>query len=99
MVVGVLQIELQIDGGGNLKDKRRVVKHLKDRLHADHLVSVAEVDAQDNPRVARLGIAVAASAGAACQRTLDKVLEQVRACRGCYVSDHASEVLHGGVTE
>ena len=44
MVVGILQIEVSIDGSTSLKDKRRVVSSLKDRLHREHQVSVAEVD-------------------------------------------------------
>ena len=43
MVVGILQFELLVPGATSLKDKRRVVKSVKDRLHREHLVSVAEV--------------------------------------------------------
>lgn len=42
MVVGVVGWELEIPGCQSLKDKRRVVKSLKDRLHNRFNVSVAE---------------------------------------------------------
>ena len=55
MVVGVLQVKLTIDWASSLKDKRRVVSSLKDRLHREHQVSVAEVGSLDSHRVAVLG--------------------------------------------
>jgi len=43
MVVGVLQIELEIPEAQSLKDKRRVIKSLKDRIANAHNVSIAEL--------------------------------------------------------
>ena len=45
--VGVLTLELRIDHAQSLKDKRHVVKGLKDRLRSRHNVAVAEIDHQD----------------------------------------------------
>ena len=45
--VGVLTLELQISEAHSLKDKRHVVKSLKDRLRSKFNVSVAEIDGQD----------------------------------------------------
>ncbi len=95
MVVGILQIELTIDWAQSLKDKRRVVASLKDRLHREHQVSVAEVQEQDNIRIARLGIAMAASSVPHCQSTLDRILDKVQHHRDCVLSDHAMEILTG----
>ncbi len=47
MIVGVTRWELHLHGCQSLKDKRRVVKSLKDRLHQRFGVSTAEVDHQD----------------------------------------------------
>ena len=47
MVVAVGSWELQLAGCESLKDKRRIVKSLKDRLHRQFNVSAAEVDHQD----------------------------------------------------
>lgn len=95
MVVGILQVELKIDAPTSLKDKRRVVLSLKDRLHREHMVSVAEVDSQDDMHTAVLGVAVAASDIGQCQSVLDHVLEKIRQHRDCHVSDHQSQVLTG----
>lgn len=45
--IGVLTLELRIDHSHSLKDKRQVVKSLKDRLRHKFNVSVAEIDYQD----------------------------------------------------
>jgi len=45
--VGVLTLELRIDESHSLKDKRQIVKSLKDRLRNKFNVAVAEIDYQD----------------------------------------------------
>ena len=45
--IGVLTLELRLENSHSLKDKRHVVKSLKDRLRAKFNVSVAEIDYQD----------------------------------------------------
>lgn len=95
MVIGILQVELAIDAPESLKDKRRVVVSLKDRLHREHMVSVAEVDFQDDMGRAMIGITMAASDVAHCQSVLDHVLEKIKLHRGCSVSDQNCQILSG----
>jgi uncharacterized protein len=45
--VGVLTFELRLEHSHSLKDKRQVVKSLKDRLRVRFNVAVAEVDLQE----------------------------------------------------
>jgi len=45
--VGVLTLELRLDGAQSLKDKRHTVKGLKDRLRSKFNVAVAEIGYQD----------------------------------------------------
>jgi uncharacterized protein len=45
--IGVLIFELRLDESHSLKEKRHVVKGLKDRLRHKFNVSVAEIDYQD----------------------------------------------------
>ena len=47
MIVGVLTWELHLDGCRSLKEKRRILKSLKDRLHNRFNVSVSETAHQD----------------------------------------------------
>ena len=45
--IGVLTLELRIEHAHSLKDKRQVVKGLKDRLRRKFNVSVSEIDDQE----------------------------------------------------
>jgi len=95
MVIGILQVELRIDGANSLKDKRRVVSSLKDRLHREHQVSVAEVATQDTHRTATLGMAVVSTEVPHCQHVLDGILNKLRTGRGYVLADHRVEILSG----
>jgi uncharacterized protein YlxP (DUF503 family) len=78
MVVGVLRMELFLSGGPNsLKEKRRVVKKLKDRIRARYEVSIAEVDEQDLWQKAVLGVAVVSGDRVLAESLLQKVVSLV----------------------
>jgi uncharacterized protein YlxP (DUF503 family) len=94
MVIGILQFELLIRGAGSLKDKRRVVSSLKDRLHREHLVSIAEVALQDNMNVARLALALVGSDGKHVGQTLDRITAKLQALHDAELSSMSREVLH-----
>jgi hypothetical protein len=57
MVVGICTIALHLPHARSLKDKRRILKSLKDRLRSRHNISLAEVDGQDLWQRATLAIA------------------------------------------
>ncbi len=61
MVVAVVTWELHLSGCQSLKDKRRIMKSLKDRLHNRFNVSVAETDYQDLWQRAELSCCVVAT--------------------------------------
>lgn len=78
MVVGVLTFRLAIFEALSLKDKRRVVKSLKDRLAARHNVSVAEVDDLDHRQAATIGVAMISNDAGFVQSALSRILDEVR---------------------
>ena len=93
MFLGVLQIELAIPGSRSLKDKRRVVKSLKDRLHRDHLVSVAETAALDLPATAILGVAFVSNSKGRVSAVLDRVLRKCESAPGGRLVDYQRDVM------
>jgi uncharacterized protein YlxP (DUF503 family) len=95
MFVGILQFELRIDGALSLKDKRRVVKSVKDRLHRDHLVSVAETDAINHLRTAMLSVAMVSATQGPIGRTFDRILEKLRALTDAELIDFSRDLLRG----
>lgn len=79
MYVGLLQFELLVRSSESLKDKRRVVKSLKDRLHREHLCAVAEVSALDHQKLAVLGLSVVSNAAPHVSQTLDAITAKIKA--------------------
>jgi len=61
MVVGTLEIHIRMDGCRSLKDKRRVLRPLIERLRRDFHVAVAEVGDNDLWNVATIGVSCVAS--------------------------------------
>jgi uncharacterized protein len=55
-VIAFLTLELRIEAAHSLKDKRQVLRSLKDRLRASFNVSVAELDATDLWQRATVGV-------------------------------------------
>lgn len=95
MVLGILQFELLIHDPESLKDKRRVVRSVKDRLHREHQVSVAEVAALDKLNIAVLGLACVGTDGARIGEVLDHVTEKLRALPDAELGDVSRQILHG----
>lgn len=79
MVVGILTVRLAIFESTSLKDKRRVVKSLKDRLAGRHNVSIAEVDDLDHRQAATLGLAMISNDAAFVRSCLQKIADELRA--------------------
>ena len=95
MIVGVMQVELRIEWARCLKDKRRVVSSLKDRLHRSHQVAVAEVDPTDQCGVAVLGIALVTTSSRYGQAVFDRILDKLRAAKDCELFDHQVQFIAG----
>ena len=95
MVIGILQVELYIGDAVSLKDKRRVVSSLKDRLHREHLVAVAEVDKLDKHQTAVIGIVAVSNQTPHVQGMLSRIVDQLRANGRFVLTDHAMEILSG----
>lgn len=76
MVVGLLTLELHLPYAHSLKDKRQVVRRLKDRLRAHFNVSVAEVDHQDLWQRACVGVVSVSGDQAHLSRLLQSVAEE-----------------------
>ena len=56
MPIAYLTLELRIEAAHSLKDKRQVVRSLKDRLRNSFNVSVAEIEVTDLWQRATLGV-------------------------------------------
>jgi len=91
--VGVLQVELSIPGAFSLKDKRRVIKGLLERLRREFGVAAAEVESQDTWNRAVLGIAFVANARRRAESQLQHVLNALERESDAIVMDAQIEVF------
>ncbi|HKI94335.1 MAG TPA: DUF503 domain-containing protein [Gemmatimonadales bacterium] len=78
--MGLVTWDLHLNGCQSLKDKRRIIKSLKDRLHNTFNVSVAETGHHELWQRAELTCAVVASD--------QRHVEQVLAAAGRFVAEH-----------
>lgn len=93
MIIGVLQFELFIPGSTSLKDKRRVVRSLKDRLHREHLVAVAEIGALDLHNVSLMGLVLVSNSVGYVNSVLDRVLAKINALHDARLGEVRREIL------
>ncbi len=93
MVVGVLRVRLGIYEALSLKDKRRVVKSLKDRLGSRHNISIAEIDDLDRRQAATLGLTMIANDARFVESSLSKIVDEIRNFRRASLLDFEIELL------
>lgn len=87
VVVGSLEIRILIRESRSLKDRRRVVKSLKDRIRTKFNVSVADVGDQDVWQGTTLGVALVSNDRRFANEVLSKVL-------GVVNGDPRVEIVH-----
>ena len=73
MRVGVLRVTFTIHDSGSLKEKRMVMRSVKDRLVARFNISVAEVGSNDLWQTGEIGIATVGNDGRFVQSVVDNV--------------------------
>lgn len=93
MNVGILQFEILISHAQSLKDKRSVVKSLKERARQEFNISIAEVDDQDVWQRATLGAVTVGTDPQVVNRTMNALLGFVSRFRDSRLLDHQLEIL------
>jgi hypothetical protein len=93
MIVGTLELRLHLHDARTLKDKRRVLLSLKDRLRNNFNVSVAEVDGNDLVQSAVLAVAQVGNDSRYINGTLDKVVDAVKRVPMARLVDYTIQLL------
>jgi len=73
MPIGLLTLEIHIPDARSLKDKRQVLRSLKDRLRAHYNVAVAELEHQELWQRARVGVVSISNDGKHLEESLEEV--------------------------
>ena len=91
MPVGVLTLEIQIPYSHSLKEKRAVVRKVRDRIRSRFNVAVAELDHQDVWQRATLGVVSISSSQQILETVFHQVLAEAENVLGEDVADHTLE--------
>ena len=91
--IGVLTLELRLEDSHSLKDKRHVVKSLKDRLRNRFNVSVAEIDCQDLWQRSVVAAVTVSPDRVHAEKVLRAVEEDAAAVLGAVLADATLEWL------
>ncbi|MGA1192758.1 MAG: DUF503 domain-containing protein [Kiritimatiellia bacterium] len=79
MVIGCLQAKISIPDATSLKEKRMVLRSLKDRMLNKMNVSIAEVDHQDIWKSSRLAVVTVAAEKHIVEQRIADVSDFIRA--------------------
>jgi len=89
MPVAFLTLEIRIEAAHSLKDKRQVVRSMKDRLRNSFNISVAEIEVTDLWQRATIGVvAISSSRG-----YLEGLMRNVEHAATKIANNHGAEVI------
>ena len=93
MPIGLLTLEIHIPDAQSLKDKRQVLRSLKDRLRARFNVAVAELDHQETWQRAQVGIVTLSDDAAHLDQSLRAVFDEAEQLLGRELVSHEMEII------
>ncbi len=97
MVLGIGQLSIHIPESHSLKDKRRVVRSIVQRVRSRFDVAIAEVDDQEVWQTATIGIVSLSNSGRHADEVLQHVISFVEQnLQSGYLSDVNTEIMHLG---
>ena len=91
--LGVLRIVLRIPGSRSLKDRRRVVASLRDRVAARHHAWLAEVGHLENLEAAVLAVSVVGNDARLLRSRLDQIRAEAEALGDAWLAEHQASVF------
>ena len=86
LLVGVLRLALRIPGSRSLKDRRRVVASLRDRVIARHRAAFAEVGHLESHDAAVVAVTVVGNEARALRARLDTIRSDIELTADAHVT-------------
>jgi uncharacterized protein YlxP (DUF503 family) len=93
MPVGLLTLELHIPDAQSLKDKRQVLRSLKDKLRRQFNVAVAELDHHDVWQRSVVGVVTLSNEERHVEESLQKVLAEADRNLGSFLIGQTFEII------
>lgn len=99
MVIGYSSVELFLPGITSLKEKRRIIRSIKDRIKKNFNVAISEVDFLDKWQRTLLGVVSVSNDSKYLESMLMKVVEEIRNKRNINILNYTIRVDNGIKTE
>jgi uncharacterized protein len=96
MIVGISSFELHLPDSRSLKDKRRVIKSLIDRLHHRHRVSIAETGFHELHQRAEISLAAVTNGEGEMEKLMAEVRALVETVPEVYLTRWEPQILEEG---
>jgi len=93
MVIGVCRLDLMIRENHSLKEKRRIVKQIVDRVKHRFNVSIAEVGNNDLWQSAQIGLCMVSNDRRFTNEALDKIVDFIEGINSAEVIKSDIEIL------
>ena len=93
MIIGACRVDIRIPGAHSLKDKRRVVKSIKERLKNQFNVSIAEIGSLDSWQRAELAFVCVSNERPRVDRLLSTMIEKLRSDPVVALVDFTTEII------
>lgn len=93
MTIGLLKIELHIPDSSSLKEKRMVIKSLKDKLRRQFNIAITETDNHDKWQMANLGIATISTETRHANQILSGVVKFIEELKEVQVIKYNIEMI------
>jgi len=92
MHIGVCTLHLRLSENRSLKEKRRVIKSIKDKVRNKFNVSIAEIDGLDKWQWATLGVACVSNDNRFVNSVLSNVVDLITEMRLAELMDYEIEI-------
>jgi uncharacterized protein YlxP (DUF503 family) len=96
LIVAISSFELHLPESRSLKDKRRVVKSLIERLYNRYRVSIAETGFHDLHQRAEISLAAVTQKEGEMEKLLDGVRDVVESVPEAYLTRWEPQILEDG---
>ncbi len=94
MIVGICKLDLRIYECRSLKEKRKVLRRIKDRTLSSFGITIAEVGSNDLWQRSELGFAVVGNDRRVIEGLIEKVHTFVEGLGGAHIIDQYTEIIN-----
>lgn len=93
LIVGLLTVDLFLPYSASLKEKRLVIKSIKDKVRNKFNVSIAEVDYQDKWQRAQLGVVQVGNDYIFIEKNMNAIFTLIESNGTAEITQHSLEFL------